>query len=397
MKTLNFTLAVLFLSKLCFAQFHPCSYSPTTNDLYDVYFIDENIGVAVGDSGTILRSTDGGEFWSQVMSNDTINFEKVKFFNSQTGLALGSHLFKTTDAGQSWTQIDIENKFFIDLAILNDTDCIITGAPTGVLKSFDQGETWEILVAENELYYERDYGLLSFVDENIGYTISTVNQYTSFFLKTIDGGYTWDSIFIAPADDWTTNAAFSFTQEGIGFKGGWYSSFLKKTVDDGSNWKTLQTPDLSGIFDFHIEKNQPNAYYACGSHNKIYKSTDQGENWQLMNIDAVQEDFNGIYFLNDSLGWVVGKNGTILNTMSTNNIDKTFDLTISPNPTTGHLTLYNRSAFEIINLTLFDQTGRLIKRLSPSNEIFIEDLPSGIYFLQIEMSDDVVTKKLVKH
>jgi len=36
---------------------------PTGNELRAVIFIDANIGVAVGDGGTILRTTDGGATW----------------------------------------------------------------------------------------------------------------------------------------------------------------------------------------------------------------------------------------------------------------------------------------------------------------------------------------------
>ena len=34
--------------------------SGTTNTLHDVYFFDAHQGVAVGDQGLILRTTDGG-------------------------------------------------------------------------------------------------------------------------------------------------------------------------------------------------------------------------------------------------------------------------------------------------------------------------------------------------
>jgi len=40
--------------------------NPTpTFGLYDVYFIDDNNGWAVGSSGVILRTTNGGDEWLQ--------------------------------------------------------------------------------------------------------------------------------------------------------------------------------------------------------------------------------------------------------------------------------------------------------------------------------------------
>lgn len=91
MKKIKYLLLLLFISQISFAQFQQYS-TPTTQNLWDVCFIDENIGVAVGDSGTILRSSDGGLNWDQVFDADSIQLRKVKFFNNQYGIAIGTHL-----------------------------------------------------------------------------------------------------------------------------------------------------------------------------------------------------------------------------------------------------------------------------------------------------------------
>ncbi|MEZ4824997.1 MAG: hypothetical protein R3C61_01700 [Bacteroidia bacterium] len=71
-----------------FGQFEICN-SSTNKDLYDVWFIDQNTGIAVGDSGTIVRSIDGGINWTLIMSDHSVSFRKVKFFDSQNGIAIG--------------------------------------------------------------------------------------------------------------------------------------------------------------------------------------------------------------------------------------------------------------------------------------------------------------------
>ena len=44
--------------------------SQTDNNLNDVDFLDSNIGVAVGDGGTILQTADGGETWTKATELD---------------------------------------------------------------------------------------------------------------------------------------------------------------------------------------------------------------------------------------------------------------------------------------------------------------------------------------
>ena len=44
---------------------------PQVNALNSVYFIDTNTGWAVGDDGTMLKTTDGGLTWSLIPSGRT--------------------------------------------------------------------------------------------------------------------------------------------------------------------------------------------------------------------------------------------------------------------------------------------------------------------------------------
>src|SRR5262245_32292049 len=58
---------------------------PQGNTLQDFYFIDTNHGFAVGASGTILRTTDGGNSWNILASETNYDFYGVSFVDSNTG------------------------------------------------------------------------------------------------------------------------------------------------------------------------------------------------------------------------------------------------------------------------------------------------------------------------
>jgi len=83
----------------------PISVTPSET-LRALHFQSPNLGLAVGDKGTILRSTDGdGKVWAAVSSGVTADLYGVTMVDASTGWAVGAGgmLLLTTDGGQSWT------------------------------------------------------------------------------------------------------------------------------------------------------------------------------------------------------------------------------------------------------------------------------------------------------
>lgn len=64
--------------------------SGTTTNLRSVHFADANQGWAVGVSGLILISTDGGTSWTQETSGVSTELRRVFFVNANTGYAVGA-------------------------------------------------------------------------------------------------------------------------------------------------------------------------------------------------------------------------------------------------------------------------------------------------------------------
>lgn len=76
---------------------------PLNTGIEDIWFINENIGLAVG-GGHILRTSDGGNVWEVVEVGPIPSLYSMHFADSQTGYAVGMFgtMSKTTDAGVSW-------------------------------------------------------------------------------------------------------------------------------------------------------------------------------------------------------------------------------------------------------------------------------------------------------
>ncbi len=65
---------------------------PTGNKLRAVYFVNATTGWAVGELGTILRTTDGGSSWVSQTSGTTDVLVGVFFTDAMTGTAVGGSL-----------------------------------------------------------------------------------------------------------------------------------------------------------------------------------------------------------------------------------------------------------------------------------------------------------------
>src|SRR3989339_2001660 len=76
---------------------------PTSREIYSVTFTDSTIGWAVGEGGTILKTTNGGEDWK--LQPDSINYALrcVCFINENIGWIVGyGAIMKTTNSGNTW-------------------------------------------------------------------------------------------------------------------------------------------------------------------------------------------------------------------------------------------------------------------------------------------------------
>ncbi len=88
---------------------------------------------------------------------------------------------------------------------------------------------------------------------------------------------------------------------------------------------------------------------------------------------------------------------------STNTNDKELskNISISPNPTSGLLTIDNKSKENIIHLEVYNAVGRIIKTYHTSKGVPIQsfdisDLPIGTYLLRLANKNGVAMKKVMK-
>lgn len=79
--------------------------SGTQRDLSAVSFVDKNTGIAVGDGGAIIATTDGGVTWTPQISGTTNPRDGVISVDVDNATAVGNRgtILRTTDGGATWS------------------------------------------------------------------------------------------------------------------------------------------------------------------------------------------------------------------------------------------------------------------------------------------------------
>src|SRR5438270_11745259 len=140
---------------------------PQGNNLRGASFVDANTGTVVGENGTIVRTTDGGNTWTIQASGTTQTLWAVSFTDANHGTAVGEAgtIVGTTDGGDHWVTQPSGTTFQLRGVSYSDTN---NGAAVGdsgtILRTTDGGNTWD---PQSSGTANTLFGV-SFVDTNTG-------------------------------------------------------------------------------------------------------------------------------------------------------------------------------------------------------------------------------------
>jgi photosystem II stability/assembly factor-like uncharacterized protein len=291
---------------------------PQGNYLNDVQCLDSNIYTAVGDFGTILRTTNGGVTWENLRSGITDNFLSVFFVNKDSGIVIGTNgiILQTCDGGTSWINRSFNTtEIFTKVRFINASIGMIVGFPafggtSSILRTTDGGETWN----------RQQSGLLDcalydvyFSSPEIGIVVGELGK----ILWTTNGGATW--LPRQSGTDAILNAVFlsnSQTAVALGTDSFYPpSSVVIKTTNAGLTWETFPTVD-DNLYDMSFP--DFNTGIAAGEFGAIYRTNDGGETWIKQSSEVINQ-LSGVSFSDFNNGLIVGEYGVILRTTNGGN------------------------------------------------------------------------------
>ena len=113
---------------------------PQGNALFDIQIIDTETVVAVGGSGTVIKTTNNGTTWTQVHHTGEVleDLRALSFINTQIGYCAGSNgrILKTEDGGSTWENLrsNTENTLY-DIQFASASTGWCAGAEGVILKN----------------------------------------------------------------------------------------------------------------------------------------------------------------------------------------------------------------------------------------------------------------------
>ncbi len=279
--------------------------SPTTATLNGVWGTGNGEVYAVGNSGTILKSTGGGVF-ALLSSGTNADLYGVWGSSPTDVYAVGGGVsIHTADGGMTWTKLNLSTRLsYAAIWGSSSTDLYIAANayPTGGIEhSTDGGMTWN--AADLPLTVVSVWGSSSMDVYAVGSTSSE-----TFLQHSTDGGLTWPYVPSAILNPMTSIWGSSSKDIYAVGASSTNTAIILHSTDSGMTWtqKPLTEPALLGIWG-----SSRTDVYAVGHGGTLLSSTDGGMTWSHMNMQTAN-DLRSIWGSASDGVYVVGQNGTIL-------------------------------------------------------------------------------------
>lgn len=306
------------------AAAEPIAPSPVHDDaaLHDVQFIGSAAGYAVGDQGTVWRTSDGGQTWRFVPTPTTASLHSASFLTDQVGWVAGVEcvpftrlavgvLLKTTDGGQTWQRLGETELPGLEYVRFFDPDeGIVVGraspaAPTGIFRTADAGETWHPVNGPMSAgwlaarFLAPDRGVVAGAEGRL--SLVAGEELLPARLPPLGGRSIHD---------------VALTDNAIGWLVG-DGGLVLTTSSGGTSWSTPPAPLPAGVqavCNFRcVEQRGPNVWLAGAPGGVVWHSADAGRTWSAGHTGQPAPIYK-LRFTSDRNGVAVGALGGILTT-----------------------------------------------------------------------------------
>jgi len=214
--------------------------------LWSVDFEGDQVGVAVGNDGAVVRTQSGGAAWQPQTSGTARHLRGVAFRDAATVFAVGGQtgptpaqtIIRSNDGGVSWTTaVDGAGPMLTDVAFMDSQTGVAVGIAGTVLRTVNGGASWTPVSTPAP----RDLNAVTFTGGTVGFAVGgrSINDSIRTIWTTADGGASWQVVMDTPGG-WLRD--IDFVDAAIGYAVGAESTVLM-TADGGANWAQVPVPD----------------------------------------------------------------------------------------------------------------------------------------------------------
>jgi len=405
MKRLLFFISLVFSAySLSFAQQTQVGWTDVStpnfcNNAWDdggeLHLISRDTVYVMNSAGCFYKTFDGGQNWQEYTTPATGLYD-MDFLNANLGMAVGANgtIIKTADAATNWSVLNTgTTQKLRAIDIIDHNTAWVVGDTATVLHTNDAGITWQHLTINgNKNIYD-----IKFQNDQIGYMVGA----GGFFLKTIDGGATWNAINLNTNEDF-----FALSVKGghIRFLAG-MRDFGSRSADsffdssDGLTWTPIAIFSQFGAGDIDFADSNIGYYAesACATCNcdflTVKKTDNNGYSWNdsllggggvsCSNANDIKVyDEQTAYVLSGLLIYSTTDGGTFTNLGIAK--DSQQMLRLFPNPAKNQLNISANKDFN--QVIIFDVLGNVVQKATNGSSMLtldISGLPKGVYFVRV--------------
>lgn len=422
------TLLLFFLvTSVSFAQWQLKNNGlPQGNNLAFAMDAVDQINAVVGGRTGIYKTTDAGNNWTQISSDQMFDIAMVN--SNIIYAALERKIIKTTDGGATWATIfqqasNVGTLNYIkvsgdEIVAMADCNINIPDSPAQFYKSTDAGATWSqgsqscLLNCWSADIWRR----IDFASFNLGLFIYSINGQHAHLTRTTDTGASWTDVAINAV---TMDIVKMYDQSYGVIKGGTSEAgYVYVTKDGGLTWDSNPV-SLGWGQAIAFVKNKPAEIFMSNNANSLFYSADSGKTWTNQNVSS-STTIRDIIFVDENCGWMVNYNGEVFRTSNKGNavvaIEKENKLPTQysleqnyPNPFNPTTKIsFALPQADRVTIKIFDSLGREINTLVNSemssgkhivnwngDNSLGEKVATGVYLYSIVTNKFTQTKKMV--
>lgn len=390
---------------------------PTSARLNDIDFASNSVGYIVGDSATILKTTDGGVNWVKLnatfngVSFGDLNISDIDFVSETIGyLVLDGGTYgtaKTTDGGLTWATVPNNNTnqcFPMSVYAFAEDDFMVGGSDCfqGATINKVQMPNWTTQTVDYETFNTDHFVKQMDFNGNLG--LAALNN--EYMLRSTDFGANWDtvSVGLSPGSVLTSVMMGSndtiyagYNEQGAGFG-------ILFSVDGGASWNqdinsaTFFYPTYFGF----TESNSGEIYCGAQPSNSgaglIFELQNGFWNYEMVDqpIYALDSYGNDVTFGIGDSGYVV-VNQPLGSLSFEENTFESSEAMLYPNPTQDAIH-WDCANCEVVQIQIRDISGRVVfSSKNPTiHSVSTSNLPDGVYTMEIHSKEIVHTSKFIK-
>jgi len=230
----------------------------------------------------LFKSTDSGETWSDLnISSGITSGNHIRCLtNDQNGSIFmcvdSAGIYKSSDLGETWEHCSSKPDNLQVLKIYEEGDSILFGSVSDTIHtSMDGGITWTPSQGKLSGGIIEAFVLHSPTDISVG------NEFGVF--RSTNAGETWIKKSSGMEVDINVRS-FDVSQSNPGILyasfGNWFLYNLYKSSDTGRSWRKI--PEIEGVHDISIDENNPDIIYILEGNRGFKKSTNGGFTWERL-------------------------------------------------------------------------------------------------------------------